>query len=263
MRMRSQGPGVRLVSSAITSAIFSVSLSSAVIAADNDEIWAPVPQLVSSDGNTPPSDAIVLFDGSSLDAWHTADTEQAPAWEIAGDTVTVHRGAGTIKTKQAFGDIQLHVEWRATDTIEGASQSRGNSGIFLQSQYEVQILDSWQNPTYVNGQAGAIYLQYPPLVNAARAPGVWQTYDIIFTAPRFSAAGELDAPAYVTVLHNGVLVQNHVAIQGATYTPTPVYTTRCTPYAQTREQDCSGKLPLTLQDHGQMVSYRNIWLREL
>lgn len=233
-------------------------------AADNAEIWEPVPALVSGvlEGAVP-SDAIILFDGSNLDAWHTAEGEQVAGWDISEGVATVRRGMGTIKTRQAFGDIQLHVEWRPNAVIEGSSQSRGNSGIFLQSQYEVQVLDSWNNPTYVNGQAGSIYLQYPPLVNAAREPGTWQSYDIIFTAPRFAADGSLLAPAFVTVLHNGVLVQNHVEIRGATYTPTPAYHARCTPYAQTREQDCSGKMPLSLQDHGQVVSYRNIWVREL
>jgi len=169
----------------------------------------------------------------------------------------------TIKTRQSFGDIQLHLEWRPTDIIEGEGQSRGNSGVFLHSIFEVQVLDSWQNPTYVNGQAGSVYLQYPPLVNAAREPGEWQSYDIIFEAPEYDNRGNLTAPAYLTVLHNGVLVQNHVELQGATYTPMPEYGARCVPYSQQREQDCSGKMPITLQDHGQVVSYRNIWVREL
>lgn len=248
----------------ITGTFFCVMACSASLAAENIQIWEPVPPLVSGgiEGSVP-SDAIILFDGSNLDAWHTADEEQAAAWEVSDSVATVRRGNRTIKTRQAFGDMQLHVEWRPTAVIEGEGQSRGNSGIFLQSLYEVQILDSWQNPTYINGQAGSIYLQAPPLVNAARAPGEWQTYDIIFTAPRFTAEGALQSPAYVTVIHNGVLVQNHVEIKGATYTPTPTYTSRCTPYAQTREQDCSGKLPISLQDHGQVVSYRNIWVREL
>lgn len=238
-------------------------------AADNREVWEPVPPVVNTVTVTDdlagavPADAIVLYDGTDLDAWHTAEGEQAANWEISEGVATVRRGLGTIKTRAAFGDIQLHVEWRPDAVIEGSSQSRGNSGIFLQSQYEVQILDSWDNPTYVNGQAGAVYLQHAPLVNAARPPGQWQSYDIIFKAPRFGADGSLVAPAYVTVLHNGVLVQNHAEIQGATYTPTPVYSVRCMPYGQSREQDCSAKMPLTLQDHGQVVSYRNIWVREL
>jgi hypothetical protein len=168
-----------------------------------------------------PSDAIVLFDGSNLDAWVTAGSEEPASWLIEDGVTTVTPGSRTIKTKQAFGDIQLHLEWRPTAVIEGSGQSRGNSGIFLQSIYEVQILDSWENPTYVNGQAGSIYLQHPPLVNAAKPPGDWQSYDIIFKAPVFVSNGKLRSPAYVTVIHNGVVVQNNVELQGATYTPMP------------------------------------------
>ena len=224
----------------------------------------PEPEKISgaADGAIP-SDAIVLFDGSNMDAWITAETEEVAHWEIVGEAMTVRPGMRTIKTRQAFGDIQLHVEWRPTDVIEGEGQSRGNSGIFLQSLFEVQVLDSWNNPTYVNGQAGSVYLQSPPLVNVAKAPGEWQTYDIIFEAPEYDDSGDLLKPAYLTVLQNGVLVQNHVELQGATHTPMPEYGARCVPYSQEREQDCSGKMPITLQDHGQVVSYRNIWVREL
>lgn len=210
-----------------------------------------------------PSDAIVLFGGNNLDAWVTAVSEEPASWRIENGVTTVTPGSRTIKTKQVFGDIQLHLEWRPTAIIEGSGQSRGNSGIFLQSIYEVQILDSWENPTYVNGQAGSIYLQHPPLVNAATPPGNWQSYDIIFKAPVFGSNDVLRSPAYVTVIHNGVVVQNNVELQGATYTPMPEVGARCVPYAQEREQDCSGKMPLTLQDHGQVVSFRNIWVREL
>jgi len=222
------------------------------------------PRLVNGvvNGNAP-SDAIVLFDGSNLDAWHIASSEEAASWEISERAMTVRRGVGTIKTKQHFGDIQLHVEWRPTAEIEGDGQGRGNSGIFLNSLYEVQILDSWQNPTYPNGQAASIYLQHTPLVNAAKPPGLWQSYDIVFKAPVFAADGALDSPAYVSLVHNGVLVQNNVEILGSTYTEEPEYSTRCVPYSQEREQDCSGRMPITLQDHGQVVSFRNIWVREL
>lgn len=210
-----------------------------------------------------PSDAIVLFDGSNLSAWVTATTEEEVQWKIEDDVATVTPGSRTIKTKQAFSDYQLHLEWAPTDVIQGSGQSRGNSGVFLHSLFEVQILDSWDNPTYVNGQAGSVYLQYPPLVNAAKQPGQWQSYDIIFTAPVFDERGNLSTPAYLTVLHNGVLVQNHVELRGATHTPMPEYMATCVPYGQDREQDCTGRMPITLQDHGQVVSYRNIWLREL
>lgn len=230
----------------------------------NREQQGPEPVKIESAGSgTAPSDAIVLFDGSNLDAWVTADLGEPAQWNIENGVATVTPGSRTIKTRQAFGDIQLHLEWSPTDVIEGSGQSRGNSGIFLQSIFEVQILDSWENPTYVNGQAGSIYLQYPPLVNVAKPPGEWQTYDILFKAPVYSSRGELQAPAYVTVMLNGVVVQNHVALAGATYTQMPEYGARCVPYGQQTEQDCSGKMPLTLQDHGQVVSFRNIWVREL
>jgi hypothetical protein len=246
--------------------LFGLSLVAAAAAAqtDNRQQYEPVPEKVTGvvDGAAP-SDAIVLFDGHNMDAWITAEAEQPAQWEIANGAMTVRRGMRTIKTRQRFGDIQLHLEWRPTDVIEGEGQSRGNSGVFLHSIFEVQILDSWENPTYVNGQAGSVYLQYPPLVNAARQPGQWQTYDIIFEAPEYDASGNLTEPAYLTVLHNGVLVQNHVELEGATYTPVPEYGASCVPYSQERVQDCSGKMPITLQDHGQVVSYRNIWVREL
>lgn len=231
---------------------------------DSREIYAPVPMKIDEAGNdAPPSDAIVLFDGSNLNAWQTVEAEQAADWTIQGNRVTVKNGSGSIKTKQTFADFQLHIEWSPTELIKGEGQSRGNSGIFLHSLFEVQILDSWNNPTYVNGQAGSVYLQHAPLVNVSKPPGQWQSYDIIFTAPVYSQSGVLDSPAYVTVFQNGVLVLNKVKILGATYTETPEYSVRCTPYAQTRIQDCSGRMPLTLQDHGQVVSFRNIWLREL
>ena len=161
---------------------------------ENREIREPAPELVNASGNgAPPSDAIVLFDGSGLEQWMRIEDGEPPRWEIADGAVTVTPGAGTIRTRQSFGSMQLHLEWRPTDVISGSGQSRGNSGIFLHGLFEVQILDSWENPTYVNGQAGAVYLQSPPLVNAARRPGEWQSYDIIFTAPVY-ARGELVSP---------------------------------------------------------------------
>lgn len=232
---------------------------------DRGEVYEPVPALVTGVvGGAPPSDAIVLFDGSNLDAWNRTADDAPARWLIEDGAITVRRGGGTIKTKQAFGDIQLHVEFRPTEVIEGSGQGRGNSGVFLHSLYEVQVLDSWENDTYVNGQAGSIYKQQAPLVNVSRPPGQWQSFDIIFKAPVYSIAGDLESPAYVTVLQNGVLVLNHFKILGATFTESPEYTARCGPYSQAeRIQDCSGKMPITLQDHGQIVSFRNIWVREL
>ncbi|MFT4886451.1 MAG: hypothetical protein ACJA2D_002963 [Pseudohongiellaceae bacterium] len=224
----------------------------------------PQPALVqgSMTGDAP-SDAIVLFSGNDLLAWERTADDGPARWMIENQVMTVQKGVGTIKTKQLFGDIQLHLEWQPTATIEGSGQSRGNSGVFLHSLFELQILDSWENPTYINGQAGSIYLQHAPLVNASKPPGEWQSFDITFSAPLYNS-GKLETPAYVTVYQNGILIQNHVEISGATYTTEPEYKMQCEPYSQNgRMQDCSGKMPITLQDHGQTVSYRNIWVREL
>jgi hypothetical protein len=206
----------------------------------------------------------VLFDGSNLDAWERTADNGTARWELDGaGAMTVRRGMGTIKTRQRFGDIQLHLEWRPNEVIEGSGQSRGNSGVFLHSLFEVQVLDSWENPTYINGQAGAVYLQNPPLANVNNRPGEWNSYDILFRAPRWQA-GRLVEPARVTVIQNGVVVQDNFQLLGATYTPEPEYSPRCGPYSQEDNiQDCTGDMPITLQDHGQVVSYRNIWVREL
>lgn len=197
-----------------------------------------------------PSDAVVLFNGSDLNEWVGRD-DAAPKWELKDGVVTVVKGTGDMKTKKTFGDAQIHIEWRAPTVIVGEGQGRGNSGIFLQERYEVQVLDSYESTTYSNGQAGSIYKQHVPLVNPLRKPGEWQSYDIIYTAPRFSDNGRIIHPAYVTILINGVLVQNHVALWGPTeYKGLPVYSTH-------------GKGSIRLQDHGNPVSYRNIWVREL
>lgn len=215
------------------------------------EVWDPVPAVVDPGGpGQAPSDAVVIFDGRDLSQWRGKDGEAR--WTVADGAMTVAAGTGDISTKRAFGDVQLHVEWRTPSVVKGESQERGNSGVFLMERYEVQVLDSYQNRTYSNGQAASIYKQFIPLVNASRPPGVWQTYDIIFGAPRFKADGAIDRPATVTVLHNGVLVQNHVTLKGSTvYIGQPSYS---------RHAD---KAPLVLQDHGNPVSYRNIWVREL
>jgi hypothetical protein len=216
------------------------------------EVWEPVPAIVTPGvGSAPPSDAIVLFDGKDLSAWEH-ENGSAPKWTIADGAVTIVKKTGGLKTKRPFGDCQLHVEWRAPSKIEGSDQGRGNSGVFLQSRYEVQVLDSYENRTYSNGQVASIYKQHIPLVNACRKPGEWQTYDIVFSVPRFSDDGKVVKPGYVTVIHNGVLALNHVELKGSTaYIGQPAYKRH------------SLKEPLMLQDHENPVSYRNIWIREL
>ena len=201
----------------------------------------------------PPSDAIVLFDGSSLASWRSADDTTQPArWKVAGGFMEVAPGTGAIETRQGFGDVQLHVEWAAPTPAVNSGQNRGNSGVFLMGRYEVQVLDSHENATYPDGQAGAVYGQYAPLVNASRPPGEWQGYDIVFRAPRFNAAGELQSPARFTVFHNGVLVQDDVRLLG------PTSNQRRDPYVAHPE-----RLSLRLQDHDHPVRFRNIWVREL
>jgi len=214
------------------------------------EIKAPVITPGKNLGDAP-SDAIILFDGKDLSKWSNS-TGASPSWELKDGVVTVVKGTGEMKTKQEFGDIQLHIEWRSPSTVEGDGQNRGNSGIFFHGLYELQVLDSYENITYSNGQAGSIYKQHVPLVNASRKPGEWQTYDVVFTAPRFSeTSGRIISPAYITVFHNGVLIQNHATLAGGTqYKGLPVY-------------KAHNKGPISLQDHGTPVSYRNIWVREL
>jgi len=223
---------------------------------EDTEVWQPVPPVVTP-GKTntlAPSDAIVLFDGTNMDEWVVPE---GTFWDVDEGVVTVRASAEklevptAIRTKKSFGDMQLHIEWRAPEKVEGEGQRRGNSGIFLQSRYELQIQDNYQNATYVNGQAGSIYKQIPPLVNACRKPGEWQTYDVFYTAPTFDSIGLLLSPAYVTVIHNGILVQNHAEIKGSIrFVGLPHY-------------EPHGKLPLGLQDHGNPVSFRNIWVRDL
>ena len=182
---------------------------------EKTEVWEPEPAVVDPGGHgKAPSDAIVLFDGKDLSKWTGRDGKAE--WTVADGAMTVVPGSGSISTRDSFGDVQLHVEWRTPAEIVGESQGRGNSGVFLMERYEVQVLDSFENRTYSNGQAGSIYKQHIPLVNASRAPGEWQTYDIVFMAPRFRSDGSLERPATMTVLHNGVLVQNHVEIKGPT-----------------------------------------------
>ena len=198
-----------------------------------------------------PSDAIVLFDGKNFSNWE-GDKNQPIGWTMENGAMIVKGGSGGIKTKKGFGDCQMHIEFRTPAEVKGDGQGRGNSGIFLMGKYELQVLDNYNNKTYVNGQAGSIYKQLPPMVNACRPPGEWQTYDIIFTAPRFYDDGRLKSQARITVIHNGVLVQNNTTIWGSTeYIGSPVY------------KKHSDREPIYLQDHGNPTAFRNIWIREL
>lgn len=217
------------------------------------EYYSPKVPKISAGTNAgdTPSDAIVLFNGKDLSEWVAASDGSAAKWELKDGVVTVVKGTGDMKTKRLFGDAQIHIEWRAPSVIVGEGQGRGNSGIFLQERYELQVLDSYESTTYSNGQAGSFYKQHVPLANPLRKPGEWQVYDIIYTAPRFSDNGRIIHPAYATVLLNGVVVQNHVALWGPTeYKGLPVYSSH-------------GKGAIRLQDHGNPVSYRNIWIREM
>ncbi|MEO6036813.1 MAG: DUF1080 domain-containing protein [Saprospiraceae bacterium] len=216
------------------------------------EVWSPVPPVVTpGTGTQPPSDAIVLFDGTQLKEWMSVKDSSAAAWTLQDGAATVKPGAGNIMTRRSFGDIQLHIEFREPAVVKGEGQGRGNSGIFLQSKYEVQVLDCYENRTYSNGQTGSIYKQTIPLVNACRKPGEWQTYDILFTAPHYNSDSIQVAPARVTVLHNGLVIQLNTEIRGTTE------------YIGLPKNPAHGKGPLQLQDHGDLVSFRNIWVREL
>lgn len=192
-----------------------------------------------------PSDATVLFDGTDLSAWDNSDN-----WTIDGGAMV--SGRGDAISKESFGDCQLHIEWSAPVPATGSGQGRGNSGVFLMDTYEIQVLDSYQNATYFDGQAGAIYKQTPPQVNAMRPPGEWNVYDIIWTAPRFDEDGSLKSPAYITAIHNGVLILNHFELRGDTpFNRPPKYAKH------------ADRLPIRLQDHGNPVRFRNIWVREI
>ncbi len=217
------------------------------------DIRRPKPPVVEPAGDVvaakPPKDAVILFDGSNLDAWKAR--EGGPAkWKVVDGTMETVPGTGIIETKGSFGDIQLHIEWATPSPAVGKGQDRGNSGIFLMGQFEIQVLDSYRADTYADGQAGAIYGQYPPLFNASRPPGQWQSYDIAFRRPRFDASGKLLEPARITVLHNGILIQNNEEPFG------PTSWLKWMPYSRERG-------PIALQDHDHPVHFRNIWLREL
>jgi hypothetical protein len=229
---------------------------------EDTEIWQPVPKVVTpaAECNAPPSDAIVLFDGKNVDEWVNIKDKQPALWDVHDGVMTVNKTGGSIETKRKFKDYQLHVEYKIPASITGTGQARGNSGVFLASTgpgddgYELQVLDGYNNSTYVNGMAGSIYKQSIPLANASRKPGEWQNYDVAWTAPRFNDDGSLKTPAYVTVFLNGILVQNHFELKGQTlYTGKPFY----------KKYDSA---PIKLQAHGdksEPMSYRNIWVREL
>jgi Domain of Unknown Function (DUF1080) len=228
------------------------------------EVWGPEPKVVTPGATdaAPPSDAIVLFDGKNLDEWVNTRDKSPARWTVHDGIMTVNkeRGVGNIETKRTFRNYQLHIEWRIPENVTGTDQMRGNSGVFLASTgggdsgYELQILDSYNNKTYVNGQAGSIYKQGIPLANPSRKPGEWQTYEVVWTAPAFNADGSLKTPAYATVFYNGVLVQNHFELKGETlYIGQPFY----------KKYDSA---PIKLQAHpdpSEPVSFRNIWVREL
>ena len=241
---------------------------------EDTESYAYTPKMVTPGYmTTAPSDAIVLFDGTDLSKWHhpkhgyggrmdqveetmvkraTDQSYTEAKWEVKNNSMTVVPRTGAIETKQGFGSMQLHIEWLAPERENKKGQGYSNSGVIIMGLYEVQVLNSYENETYPNGQAGSIYKQHIPLVNASKPPGEWQAYDIVFNAPEFDAEGNLSKPAYITVLHNGVLIQNNAEIEGpAIYIGKPYYVAH------------PEKLPLILQDHGDKVRFRNIWVREL
>ncbi|MBP6023413.1 3-keto-disaccharide hydrolase [Ferruginibacter sp.] len=218
------------------------------------EIWNPVPKVITAGKSAAdaPSDAIVLYSSKKDTANWTGMSSKLFGWQAEETLFTVAPSTGNIHTKKSFGDCQLHLEWKEPIVVKSEGQGRGNSGIFFMGRYELQVLDSYNNTTYSNGQTGSIYKQHIPLVNVCRAPGEWQTYDVIFTAPRFGNDSMLKSPARITVFQNGVLVQNNTEIWGpTTYRGIPKYVKH------------GDKEPLELQDHGDLVSYRNIWIREL
>lgn len=250
-----------LLASLALSAIPALALAQQQTAKPEDtEIWSPEPKIVTPGptNGSPPSDAIRLFDGRNLDEWVKSGTTDPAGWNVHDGVVTVNKKAGDIETKRKFNNYQLHLEWQVPTGITGTSQARGNSGVFLgtigHDGYELQIMDSYQNKTYVNGQAASVYKQSPPLVNAMRKPGEWQTYDVVWTAPTFNADSTLHTPARVTAFHNGVLVQNNFELKGTTqYIGQPWY-------------KAHGASAIRLQAHGDPsapISFRNIWVREL
>ncbi len=233
----------------VVASLFSSQPAAPAPAAPDKEPVVVTPAPAAEKPTPAPSDAIVLFDGTNLDQWNHADGKPA-SWTPegkAGGSLTCKPGSGSILTKQKFGDAQIHVEFATPTPAQGEGQGRGNSGVYIQNRYEVQVLDSYENKTYFNGQCGAVYLQHAPLVNACRKPGEWQTYDIVFHAPKFDGGGKLQAPGHLTVIHNGILIQDNVEITEPTG----------------GGEKGTGDGPIHLQDHGNTVRYRNIWVRPL
>ena len=253
-----------MVATLLLTAAASLAAQQAKPKPEDTEVWQPEPKVVTPGAadSAPPSDAIQLFNGTNEDEWVSAQDHSPAQWVVHDGILTVSKehGVGNIETRRKFKDYQLHIEWRIPENITGSGQARGNSGVFLASTgpgddgYELQVLDSYNNKTYVNGQAGSIYKQGAPLVNPNRKPGEWQTYDIVWTAPTFNDDGSVKTPAYVTAFFNGVLIQNHFQLKGQTlYIGQPFY----------KKFDSA---PIKLQAHGdksEPISFRNIWVREL
>lgn len=220
---------------------------------EDTEWYEPVPPTVTPHEDhflQPPSDATILFDGSDLNSWQSSENGEDVPWDIENGALTVRPGTGDIETKEKFDSFQLYIEWKSPQNLDSEGQDRGNSGIFLQGIYEIQVLDAYENPTYVNGMAGSVYKQTAPLVNPAKKPGEWQSFNIAYTAPEFNDDGSLESPARVTVIWNGVVVHSNTEIKGHT------------PYVGLPEYTAHGDGPIRLQEHDSEVSYRNIWIRE-
>ena len=217
------------------------------------EAWEPVPEIINpGDANSPPSDAIVLFDGTDLSQWINAKTGKVADWTINPDGSMTVKQDGGIETKEEFGSIQLHIEWRTPPVIKGKGQGRGNSGVYFQKTYEVQVLDSYNNVTYSNGQAASIYKQSIPLVNASRPPGEWQTYDVTFHRPLFNDEGEVTRKAKFHVIHNGHVIHDNLELSGGTGWRGP--------HSVSEYKKHGDKGPLKMQDHGNPVRFRNVWV---
>ena len=231
-----------------TALLSAIILTTSLHAAESNKRVEPPVITPGAHVGAPPSDAIVLFDGTSFDNWESVKGGEV-AWDLKNGAMVVSR-TGSIRTKESFGDVQLHIEWAAPKEVKGDGQGRGNSGVYLQGRYEIQVLDSYQNKTYPDGQAGAFYGNNPPLVNASRKPGEWQSYDIVFVAPKPAADGKGVIPGSFTVFHNGVLIQNHIPIAGEKTTAAAY-------------SGAAAKGPLVLQDHSNPVRFRNIWIRPL